>query len=81
MGSAQNTMWSEDDACEHITCDWHCLSAQLLSQWKKLTQEELEYTGHNRQAIAELIERKHGIDAQLVEHYLQNVERTLPLYN
>jgi hypothetical protein len=63
-----------------ISCDWHALTSQLMSQWHDLTQEELERTCHNRRAIAKLIERKEGIAAPLVENYLRNLERTLPLF-
>lgn len=75
--------WIANTGHEHvtdrITCDWSCFSAQLLNQWHHITRQELEYTRHNRRAIAELIERKYGVDALLVENYLRNVERTLPL--
>lgn len=60
-------------------CDWNCLSAQLLDQWKRITREELEETGHTRQGIARLIECKYGIHFRLVENYLSNLERTLPI--
>ena len=63
-----------------VTCDWNALSQQLLEQWHDLTREELEGTCHERRAIAELIEEKEGIAAPLVENYLRNLERTLPLF-
>ncbi len=63
-----------------VTCDWNALSQQLLEQWHELTREELESTCQERRAIAELIEEKEGIAAPLVENYLRNLERTLPLF-
>lgn len=81
MNTAEKRMSVTASDHDHITCDWKSLSSQLLNQWPRLTRQELEYTRHNRHAIAELIERKHGIDATLVENYLSNIERTLPLFN
>ena len=64
-----------------IACDWQAISAQLLSQWKKITKAELERTQHNRYQIALLVEEKYGVHAMLTENYLRNLERTLPLFN
>ena len=63
---------------EMLHCDWRSLKQQLLAQWKKLTLSELDQSGPNRVKIAALIQRKYGISASLIEHYLTNVERTLP---
>jgi hypothetical protein len=64
-----------------VACDWQEFSEQLLKQWQGITRDELEETHHDRCAIARLIERKEGISAQLVENYLINLERTLPLFH
>jgi len=64
-----------------VTCDWNIISAQLLNQWKDLTPAELEDTYHDRHRIALLIEQKYGVQPELTENYLQNLERTLPLFN
>ena len=61
-----------------IACQWPGLRDQLLSQWKKLTQKDLESAGPDKQKIAALVERRYGIPATLVENYLSNLERTLP---
>lgn len=66
-------------AADFISADWPVLRAQLLSQWKKITARELDDAGPHRYRIANLIERKYGISAQLVENYLCNFERTMPL--
>ncbi len=63
-----------------VKCNWRDLSAQLLEQWHDITRQELEATCQNRYAIAALIERKEGVDARMVENYLCNLERTLPLF-
>lgn len=64
-----------------ISCDWRELSTQLLSQWERLTQADLDRTGYRRRDIAELIERKYGVNSVFVENYLRNMERTLPMYS
>lgn len=81
MSTAEHRIQAMDAHYACVTCDWKCLSTQLLNQWQNITRQELEYTQHDRHAIAELIERKYGIDALLVENYLLNIERTLPLFN
>ncbi len=62
-----------------ISCDWQALQAQLLSQWNRLTAKELDNTMQNRRRIALLVECKYGIPYRLVENYLRNFERTMPL--
>ena len=62
-----------------VACDWSALRSQLLEQWDRLSDRELEATGHNRHRIAELIERKYGVATEMAENYLCNFERTLPL--
>jgi len=62
-----------------ISYDWPSLRAQLLAQWGRLTAGELEKTGRNRRLIALLIERKYDIPYKMVENYLRNFERTMPL--
>lgn len=62
-----------------ITCNWVALREQLLQQWTRLSRVELEKTGPDRHNIAELISRKYGIACNLIENYLRNFERTMPL--
>lgn len=60
-------------------CDWESLRKQLLEQWNKLSPADLDRTGSDRHGIALLVGRAYGISAPLVENYLANMERTLPL--
>jgi len=62
-----------------ISCNWQILRDQLLAQWRKISARELDTAGPDRYRIAHLIERKYGISACLVENYLRNFERTMPL--
>lgn len=62
-----------------IACDWQSVRSQLLTQWSRLNTSEIDATGASRHAIAKLVSHKYGIDAELVENYLLNLERTLPL--
>ena len=62
-----------------VSCNWHILCAQLLSQWDRITPCELESTQQNRQEIAGLLQHKYGISAEMATNYLRNFERTLPL--
>lgn len=65
---------------ETVDCHWPSLRKELLAQWKKLTPQELDDTGRKRHSIALLIQQKHGVSWQLVENYLRNIERSLPLF-
>ena len=64
---------------EWMVCNWQALCAQLLLQWNRLTTDELKEAGANRRRIAYLVSEKYDIDTRLVENYLSNLERTLPL--
>ena len=64
---------------EWMRCDWPSLCSRLLAQWDRLTPTELRETGPSRRKLANLVERKYGIAPELVERYLTNLERTLPL--
>ena len=64
---------------EWMACDWQALCAQLLQQWNLLTPKDLMAIGPSRTHIAALVSRKYGVNAVLVENYLSNLERTLPL--
>lgn len=64
-----------------ISCDWQALRGQLLIQWPLLMPGEVDRAGHDRQKIALLVERRYGIASRMVENYLRNFERTLPLAN
>ena len=72
--SAGQESWNSD-----ISCNWHILREQLLSQWDRITPPELDATNHKRLAIAQLIQRKYGISVEMAVNYLRNFERTLPL--
>jgi hypothetical protein len=62
-----------------MICDWPTLRNQLLLQWNNLTSAEVDKAGPDRHRLALLIQRKNGIPADMVENYLHNFERTLPL--
>lgn len=62
-----------------LRCHWPLLRMQLLEQWDKLTDEDLDITGPNAMQIAYLISRKYGVSSEMVEHYLANFARTIPL--
>lgn len=62
-----------------LRCNWPMLRSQLLEQWTLLTEYDLEITGPNAAYIAGLIERKYGISSTLVENYLVNFARTIPV--
>jgi hypothetical protein len=60
-------------------CDWPSLRNQLLAQWSRLSKAQIDKVGPNRHKIAMLVENQYGISAPLVENYLSNLERTLPV--
>ncbi len=62
-----------------LLCNWHVLRRQLLQQWTLLTSADLAETGPNCRRIAALISQKYGIATHVVENYLRNFERTIPL--
>lgn len=62
-----------------IRCDWAELRTQLLQQWTNIPVEELDRAGPDRRRIARLVARIYHIATDMVENYLLNVERTLPL--
>jgi len=62
-----------------LRCNWPMLRSQLLQQWTLLTEYDLEITGPNATYIAGLIEKKYGISSTLVENYLVNFARTIPV--
>ncbi|NBO17761.1 MAG: hypothetical protein EBV03_00760 [Proteobacteria bacterium] len=70
--------YANDNA--YLECDWNSVRGQLMEQWTLLSQKDLEAAGPNRYAIAELVERVYGISHELIENYLSNLERTLPLH-
>lgn len=63
----------------NIACQWEPFREQILQQWDRLTAQEVDEVGPNRSKLAMLIENRYGIAAHLVENYLRNFERTLPL--
>jgi hypothetical protein len=72
-----NRLWANQ--IYNITCKWEPLRKQMLMQWNQLTARELDEAGPNRQKLASLVNRKYGVSIPLVENYLRNFERTLPL--
>lgn len=60
-------------------CNWHILRRQLLRQWPLITADELNVAGADCRRIAKLIAHRYGIAPSVVENYLRNFERTLPL--
>ena len=64
---------------KRVRCSWAPLRAQLLLQWNRLTGWDLDQAGPDRGRLAQLIQRKYGIASELVENYLRNFERTLPV--
>lgn len=74
----RNSPWYAGHAY-NISCKWEPFRDQVLKQWDRLTAHEVEAVGPNRSLLAILIEKKYGIASHLVENYLRNFERTLPL--
>lgn len=64
---------------DRILCGWTPLKTQLLTQWNRLTRQELDEAGPHRRRIAAVVQRRYAIEAKLVENYLRNFERTLPM--
>ena len=64
---------------DDIICDWPSLREQLHAQWSKLSTEELDDAWPDRHEIASLVHKSYGIPVPMVETYLLNVERRLPL--
>ena len=64
---------------EWMVCDWQALCAQILQQWNRLVPDDLARIGPSRRCIAALVQQEYDIDSALVENYLRNLERTLPL--
>ncbi|MBY0407540.1 MAG: hypothetical protein K2Q01_07595 [Rickettsiales bacterium] len=62
-----------------LSCNWEMLREQLLQQWALISETDLDVTGPNSKRIAMLIERKYGIASGMIENYLQNFIRTMPL--
>lgn len=71
--------FSSGGSSDRIQCNWDVLRSQLLKQWNSISPWELDAEGPYRRRLALLIERRHGVSARLVENYLRNFERTLPL--
>lgn len=63
----------------HIRCRWEPFRAQILLQWNRLSAREVDEAGPDRNKLAVLIQNKYGVAYELVENYLRNFERTLPL--
>ena len=62
-----------------IQCSWTMLRTQLLKQWNRLSPSELDKAGPDRVRIAGVICDKYDISSILVENYLRNFERTMPV--
>ncbi len=74
-----SSIGSRAEASAAILSNWQALRAQLLLQWKTLSASEVDAVGPNRNRLARLIGRKYGIAVAMVENYLRNFERTMPL--
>lgn len=59
--------------------DWPNIRRQLLDQWGKITTDDIDNAHGDKHEIAVLIQRRYGVPARMVESYLTNFERTLPL--
>ena len=68
-----------DASNQEIQCSKNAMRELLLQQWRRLTPNDLEETEYVKEQIAILIQYKYGIDSQLIENYLSNLERTLPV--
>lgn len=62
-----------------LLCDWSSLCEQLMFQWNRLNRDELDEAGPDRHRVAELIQRKYGVSSRVIENYLSNLERMLPM--
>jgi len=62
-----------------LLCNWHIMRRELLRQWTLLTADDLDIVGPDCRRIARLIAHKYGIVPDVMENYLRNFERTLPL--
>ena len=62
-----------------MTCKWEPLRNQILLQWARLTTRDVDGVGPNRGRLAQLIHRRYGINPLMIENYLRNFERILPL--
>lgn len=63
----------------NIHCRWESFREQILVQWNRLSSHEVDAIGPSRGKLADLIETRYGISSGMVENYLRNFERTLPL--
>jgi hypothetical protein len=77
--ASKRTSKTFESASPMITCDWEALRSQLILQWPQISPKDLEKTGPDRHRIALLIERKYGVSSQMVENYIRNFERTIPM--
>ena len=62
-----------------LRCNWDIMREQLMHQWTLLSEQDLEMAGPDAARIAMLIERKYGIASRMIENYLLNFVRTMPL--
>ena len=62
-----------------LRCNWDIMREQLLQQWTLLSENDLDMTGPDANRISLLIERKYGIASRMIENYLLNFVRTMPL--
>ena len=77
--SASN--WQSDQSWHRhtITCKWEPLRKLVLVQWARLSAAEVDEAGPNRTRLAQLVHSKYSVPAPMVENYLRNFERMLPL--
>jgi hypothetical protein len=73
--------WKDSDyfPTSLLLCNWKMLRVQLLKQWTLISEEELDATGANCFRIAGLIAHRYNLNPHMLENYLRNFERTMPL--
>ncbi len=62
-----------------IVCKWEPLRKLILMQWARVLPEEVDSAGPNRRKLATLIVGKYGMELTMIENYLRNLERLMPL--
>ncbi|MFW0778178.1 MAG: hypothetical protein ACN2B6_10735 [Rickettsiales bacterium] len=78
MYTATNTAYashSDIHTDDRMHCNLGALAQLITSQWNKIGIDELRKTYYTKHNIANLIQRKYGVDPRLVENYLSSIER------
>lgn len=64
-----------------VNCNWNSLRTHLMQEWNGLTPSEIDSAGPDAVRLAQLIERKYGINRERGVNYIYNLARTLPFLN